>query len=184
MTHLLWTTLALLLAPTLALRLGPLSVRRSPLVAGHQRLVVMQSTEDEIAQLEARLQAAKERQAAEAEVKLLEDEIGTLKTVEKPGGFDSSTLSMRKKVAIEQGAAPEELLSEAWKEQGNAAADTGMKLPFGAIGGALALAGIIAFSQVPIGKDTVSEVTYGGKVTPVETAAQIRARYEGVEEDE
>ena len=181
MTRLLCTALALLLAPTLALRHGPLRVR-SPAVAARPRLAVMQSTEDEIAALEAKLKEAKERQVAEAEVKLLEDQI-ELKTVERAEGFDASTLSMRKKVATEQGDVLEELLSEAWKEQGDIAKDE-CGLPFGAIGGALALAGLIAFSQVPVGKDTVSEVTYGGKVTPVETAAQIRARYAGVEEDE
>lgn len=182
MTRLLCTALMLLLAPALALRHNPLRVR-SPLATARHRLAVMQSTEEEIAQLEAKLKEAKERQAAEAEVKLLEDQI-ELKVVERAGGFDAATLSMRKKVAIEQGAAPEELLSEAWKEQGDVAKDEGIQLPFGVIGGALALAGLIAFSQVPIGQDTVQEVTYGGKATPVETAAQIKARYAGIEEDE
>ena len=101
---------------------------------------------------------------------------GRSATFLKSQGFDAATLSMRKKVATEQGAAPEELLSEAWKESEDG---DGAGFPLVQAAGAIALAiGLVAFSQVPIGQDTTDLSSFGGRAPTLETPMQIKARYE------
>ena len=139
--------------------------------------------EETIAELEARLEALKraEAEAEAAEVATVaspgappESIEGTL--TEVAGGFDLTTMSNRKKVASVQGPAPEELLSEAWKESEDG---DGAGFPLVQAAGAIALAiGLVAFSQVPIGQDTTDLSSFGGRAPTLETPMQIKARYE------
>ena len=125
------------------------------------------SSEDEIAELEAQLAKLRSKQAAEIEEEL-PPEFGE-KTMEVPE-FDELTLSYRKRVAAIQEAPPAEFLSEAWKEQ--EAGGGGISLPLPAIGAAVAL---LIFALVPFGDGGES---YRDRDKGVETPAQIRARYQ------
>ena len=125
------------------------------------------SSEDEIAELEAQLAKLRSKQAAEIEEEL-PPEFGE-KTMEVPE-FDELTLSYRKRVAAIQEAPPAEFLSEAWKEQ--EAGGGGISLPLPAIGAAVAL---LIFALIPFGDGGES---YRDRDKGVESPAQIRARYQ------
>ena len=136
----------------------------------------MAETDAEIAALEAKLAALKETKQAEDEVAdMPEAMLG-----EQEDGFDFSTLSSRKKVAVTQQAAPSELLSEAWKEDDTDQAGSPIISIVQADVGLLVAAGLFAFAQVPVGQSGLDSVTYGGKETRLESAAEIRARYESI----
>ena len=152
-----------------------------PLRRPHRHAAVhfrMAETDDEIADLERKLKELKETKQAEEETAELPEVV----KVEVKDGFDMTTLSMRKKVAVS--GAPEvasELLSESWKEQDAApgGGGDGGGLPIAQIAGGLLFAvALFAFAQVPVGQENLPEVTYGGKATRAETADEIRARYE------
>ena len=137
------------------------------------------SNQDEIAELEARLEALKQAEAEAVvakEAAPVEDMDGVEGAMtEMSGGFDVTTMSSRKKVASMQGPAPEELLSEAWKE--SEAGSGG--IPIVQAAGAVAVAiGLVAFSQVPIGQETTDLSSFGGRTPTLETPTQIKARYE------
>merc|ERR1712046_402791 len=82
-------------------------------------------------------------------------------TVEVADGFDFTTFSSRKKVAAVQGPTPEELLSEAWKEEET---EPGGASVVQIIIGVLVAVGLAAFSQVPVGQDTTDLASFGGAV--------------------
>ena len=166
---------AALLACSHALAFQPTSCVR-PRVRRHA--LRMNEDDDEVAALEKRLAELKGKK--DAEEAAAEGIKGT--PVELKRGFDPTTLSNRRKVATEQGEVLEELLSEAWKDEAAAAGGGGLPIVQVA-GGALLVLALIAFAQVPIGQDDVAPVTYGGASTPIETPAQIKARYEAGGED-
>ena len=130
-------------------------------------MLLADSSEDEIAELEAQLAKLRSKQAAEIEEEL-PPEFGE-KTMEVPE-FDELTLSYRKRVAAIQEAPPAEFLSEAWKEQ--EAGGGGISLPLPAIGAAVAL---LIFALIPFGDGGES---YRDRDKGVESPAQIRARYQ------
>ena len=124
----------------------------------------MVADDDEIAALEARLAALKEKQAAAAvaapepvttaEAAGATEEVAAAeaKLAELKGGFDMTTLSNRKRVAaIQDSAMPTELLSESWKEEDDDSGGGG-GLVVG-IGGVVAAVALLALSQVPVGSN-------------------------------
>ena len=134
----------------------------------------MSGDDEEIAALEERLAGLKRAKEEEASAAARAD---APPMAEVKPGFDVSTLSSRKKVAAEQVGAPEELLSEAWKEEETPAAGINLSTIGTAVGLVLAL---VRFAQVPIGQDTLDLSTYGGKEVRLETSQEIRARYEAL----
>ena len=132
---------------------------------------------EEIAELEARLAALKQAEAAkaaeaeEAEARAWVDAAKS-RDVEPSGpgaeSFDASTMSVRKKVANIDGPPPDELLSESWKEAEDAGFDVGPVLK-----GAAAAAVLFAFSLVPAGNNIDLQPT-----PTIESPAEIKARYE------
>jgi hypothetical protein len=139
------------------------------------------SEQDEIAELESRLANLKKAQEEElAAAALAEAEASGKRIVEATEGFDPTTLSNRKRVATSSGPAPEELLSEAWKEIEEESRDGEGGLPLASLGGGLALlVGLFVFAQVPIGQE-LDPATYNTANVPLESSAKIRQRYESV----
>jgi hypothetical protein len=154
-------------------------------------MIRMAEDANEIAELEARLAELKAAEAAKAaaeaeeaaERQRLADEAARRAAgLDDNAGFDFATLSSRKKVAATRTSAPNELLSESWKEADSAGEGGG--LPVLQIVGALAVAiGLIAFAQVPIGEQNLDPVTYGGKASRVESPDEIKARFAAVVEE-
>ena len=156
----------------------------------------MAEGDDEIAALEKRLSELKraeaEKQALEEAARLKEAtarEQDAAEALASEPEFDLTTMSSRRKVANGKAAPPVEFLSESWKEgeagdEGSSVSDTGGVgggFPIAQVGGGLlALLLLIAFAQVPIGQGELDKVTYGGAPTRLESADEIRARYERV----
>ena len=143
----------------------------------------MSSTEDEIAQLEKRLAELKEAEVegVKAEEAAAFADRALVDLGDDSGGFDFTTLSSRKKVTATKGPAPEELLSESWKEADATQVGEEGGLPIVQVAGGLLLAvALVAFSQVPVGSNNMDPATYGGVQGKVESAAQIKARYEAL----
>jgi len=139
---------------------------------------------DEIAELEAKLAELKrteeEKKQAEIAAANLEWQRKRMEALQEggedeDGSFDFATLSSRKKVAAVKSQAPDELLSEAWKEA-EEDGEGGIGL-VQILGGVVAAVALIAFSQVPIGQN-VDEVTYGGVAPQAQSPDEIRKLYE------
>jgi hypothetical protein len=146
--------------------------------------------QDEIAELEAKLAALKaaenEKAAADAALASAEEVAaraaeappsrpsGTSPADLDPEGFDVSTLSARKKVAVIKERPPEELLSEAWKEADDSDGSGGGGLA-PVVGGVIFAILLVVLAQVPTDGSA-------GQVAPppLPTASQIRAQYEEV----
>lgn len=147
-------------------------------------------SQDEIAELEAKLaalkEAEKEKAAADAALASAEEVAaraaeatparpsGTSPTELDPEGFDVSTLSARKKVAVIKERPPEELLSEAWKEADESDGSGGGGLA-PVVGGVIFAILLVVLAQIPTDGSA-------GQVAPppLPTASQIRAQYEDV----
>ena len=147
--------------------------------------------EEDIEALEAKLEALKQKKKDETKAKELAEGMEAAAKrpmVEVQEGFDFTTMSSRKKVAAVQTEAPSELLSEAWKDADAAESNEGgggLGLPQ-IVGGVLAALALVVFSQVPVGQSGLDTVTYGGKETRLESADEIRARFErvsGIDDD-
>lgn len=147
--------------------------------------MMAEDSDDEIAALEEKLAAlkrAKEDAATEQETAAVAAAAAPMVDVDE--GFDWTTMSSRKKVASIQGAAPGELLSEAWKDEDSASEEAGSLGLAQIVGGVITTIALIAFAQVPVGQSGLDSVTYGGKEARLETPAEIRARYEKLTADD
>jgi len=122
---------------------------RVPLVS-----LAASSKEEEIAALEEQLQRLKEEASKEEE-----EEVEAVETVSSTGGAVIDRKSMNDELMPE-------MLTEQWKEANAAASDDAneggiMKTLTSLLGGLALLAGVIAFSQVPVGQEDLNKYSTG-----------------------
>lgn len=146
----------------------------------------MVDKEEEIKTLEARLAELKRQEDAEAAspegaeaADLMDQPSPAPSDPADPAGFDATTLSYRKRVSAVKATPPSEFLSEAWKEADEPADAEGSGAAVPLIGTALSVVVFIALAQIPVASELTS--FYDGRGSqPVESPAQIRARYEAL----